>query len=142
MAETGKTKSGFSAEERAAMKARAKELKENKSREEAAADQAAKIAEFGPADRKLAQKLDEIISRVAPELSPKLWYGMPGWARDGKILCFFQSGEKFKTRYSTFGFNDIANLDDGEMWAASFAILDLTPAAEKKIAELVKKAVS
>ena len=134
------TKSGFSAEERAAMKERAKELKTAQTNAEALAAQLEKIAELGPADRALAEGIHEIVTEVAPKLTAKLWYGMPGYALDGKILCFFQSAEKFGSRYSTLGFNDVATLDDGELWPTAYAVTELTPAVKKTIAALVKKA--
>ncbi|GAB2463873.1 uncharacterized protein YdhG (YjbR/CyaY superfamily) [Conyzicola lurida] len=136
------TKSGFTAEERAAMKERAKELKTAQTNAEALAAQLEKIAELPPADRALAEGIHEIVTENAPTLTAKLWYGMPGYALDGKILCFFQSAEKFGSRYSTLGFNDVATLDDGELWPTAFAVTELTPAVKKTIAELVKKAVS
>jgi uncharacterized protein YdhG (YjbR/CyaY superfamily) len=149
MAETkaaGKKSKGFTAEERAAMKERAKELKaeERASKDRAAGESAVleKIAEMPKPDRVMAKRLHEIVTASAPALSPKTWYGMPAYAKDGKIVCFFTAASKFKTRYATFGFNDTANLDDGEMWPTSFALKDLTAAEEARIAALVKKAVS
>ncbi len=137
---------GFTAEEKAAMKERAKELKAeeraNKKREEGEKDLLAKIAEMPEAERAMAQRIHEIVTENAPELWPKTWYGMPAYARDGKIVCFFQSAAKFDTRYATLGFNDTANLDDGNMWPISFALKTLTAAEEEKIAELVRKAIS
>src|SRR4051794_33357566 len=138
---------GFTAEERAAMKERARELKAEargkKARAEGEADVAAKIAEMGKTDRGMAERIDAIVKKTAPELTPRTWYGMPAYANeDGKVVCFFKSAGKFKSRYATFGFNDDANLDDGAMWATSFALTELTGAGEKKIAALVKKAVS
>lgn len=133
---------GFTAEERTAMKDRARELKRTATKEEDERDVLAKIAELSPADRATAERIHKIVAASAPELAPKLWYGMPAYAKDGKIVCFFQSADKFKARYSTFGFNDPANLDDGTMWPTSFAIMTLTAADEKTIAALVKKAVS
>ena len=145
MADSTKSSKGFTAEERAAMKERAAELKAearaNKSRAEGEADVLAKIAEMPPADRSMAKKIHSIVTTNAPDLTPRTWYGMPAYARDGKIVCFFQSADKFKARYSTFGFNDSANLDDGTMWPTGFALTKLTPADEAKIAKLVKKAV-
>ena len=141
----GKAPSGFTAEERAAMKERAQELKaEARRTSEADAEAAllAKIAEMPEPDRSMAERLHAIIKDSAPVLSPKLWYGMPAYAKDGKVVCFFQSADKFKSRYATFGFNDDANLDDGTMWPTSFALKELTPADEAKISALVKKAVS
>ena len=138
----GKASSGFTAEERAAMKERAKELKAAANREESEKTLLEKIAEMPDADRKLAQRIHEIVTTTAPDLSPKTWYGMPAWARDGKNICFFQSADKFKARYATLGFNDQANLDDGVMWPTSFALKKITATEEARIAELVKKAVS
>lgn len=133
---------GFTPEERAAMKERAQELKAAKSREEGEKALLAKIAEMPPKDRALGKKLHAIVTATAPELMPKTWYGMPAYAKDDKIVCFFQSADKFKARYATFGFSDEANLDKGPMWPTSFALKELTPAEEAKIASLVKKAVS
>ena len=136
----------FSAEERAAMKARAQELKAearaNKNKADGESDVLAKIAEMPEPDRAIAERLHAIIKASAPALSPKTWYGMPAYARDGKVVCFFQSAHKFKSRYSTLGFNDAANLDEGAMWPTSFALTKLTAADEKRIGALVKKAVS
>jgi uncharacterized protein YdhG (YjbR/CyaY superfamily) len=132
---------GFSAAEKAAMKERAKELKAQQNREESTRAQLEKIAEFPQPDRGLAERIHAIVTATAPELTPKLWYGMPGYAKDGKILCFFQPADKFDARYATFGFNDIATLDDGPMWPTSFAIVEMTDAVEKTIAALVKRAV-
>ncbi len=137
---------GFTEDERAAMKERARELKAearaNKDRAAGESDLLAKIAEMPEPDRSMATRLHAIISAGAPELSPKTWYGMPAYAKDGKIVCFFQSAHKFNARYATFGFNDTANLDDGAMWPTSFALKELTAAGEAKIEALVKKAVS
>ena len=102
----------------------------------------AKIAEMPEADRAMAERLHAVVKASAPDLSPKLWYGMPAYAKDGKVVCFFQSADKFKSRYATFGFNDAANLDDGAMWPTSFALKELTPDEEARIGELVKRAVS
>jgi uncharacterized protein YdhG (YjbR/CyaY superfamily) len=135
---TGRASKGFTAEERAAMKQRAQELK-------AAAgesDVLAKIAEMPEADRALAERVHAIIKEAAPALAPRTWYGMPAYAKEGDIVCFFQSGQKFKTRYATLGFSDKANLDDGAMWPTSFALTELTAAEEARIGALVKKAVS
>jgi uncharacterized protein YdhG (YjbR/CyaY superfamily) len=134
-------KDTFSAAERAAMKERARELKAAKTKAEWESDVLAKIAEMPEADRVMAERLHALIKQKAPDLSPKTWYGMPAWAKDGKILCYFQSADKFKARYATFGFNDTANLDDGAMWPTSFALKKLTTAEEKLIAGLVEKAV-
>ena len=124
------------------MKERARELKAEKNKAEAESDLLAKIAEMPKRDRVMAERLHAIVKDTAPELSPRTWYGMPAYAKDGKIVCFFQSAAKFKSRYATFGFSDLANIDAGTMWPSSFALLELTPADEKKIATLVKKAVS
>ena len=140
---TGK---GFTDDERAAMKERAQELKaearRGKDREAGERDLLAKIAEMPGPDRALAERVHAIVTANAPDLMPKTWYGMPAYATDGKVVCFFQSAEKFKSRYATLGFNDSANLDEGAMWATSFALKRLTAADEKRIAALVKKAVS
>jgi uncharacterized protein YdhG (YjbR/CyaY superfamily) len=141
MAETKKSK-GFTAEERAAMKERARELKASKNKADWESDVLAKIAEMPKADRAMAERIHAIVKANAPGLSPKTWYGMPAYARDdGKIVCFFQSADKFKARYATFGFNDTASLDDGGMWPTSFALKELTAKEEAKIGALVKKAV-
>jgi uncharacterized protein YdhG (YjbR/CyaY superfamily) len=142
----GKSK-GFTAEERAAMKERAKELKaeERMKKDRAAGEEAllAKVAEMPKPDRAMAKRIHEIVKDNAPDLSPKTWYGMPAYANeDGKVVCYFQSADKFKSRYATFGFNDDANLDQGAMWPTSFALKKLTAADEKKIGALVKRAVS
>ena len=143
---TGKTSAGFSAEERAAMKERAKELRAEAraGKDRAAGERAvlAKIAEMPEPDRAMAERLHAIIEESAPVLSPKTWYGMPAYAKEGKVVCFFQSGQKYNSRYSTFGFQDAANLDDGAMWPTAFALTELTAADEARIAALVKKAVS
>jgi uncharacterized protein YdhG (YjbR/CyaY superfamily) len=135
-----KANKGFSDEERGAMRARVKELKEDKAGGESAV--LAKIGEMPAPDRALGERLHAIIKASAPGLSPKLWYGMPSYAKDGKIVCFFQPAYKFKTRYATFGFNDSANLDEGALWPVAFALKELTATDEAKIGELVKKAVS
>ena len=137
-----KTSNRFSAEERDAMKERAKELKAASSKAEDEKTVLAKIAEMPAPDRAIAKRLHAIIKANAPALSPKTWYGMPAYAKDGKIVCFFTPADKFKSRYATFGFNDDANLDDGTMWSTSFALTKLTAADEKRIGTLVKKAVS
>jgi uncharacterized protein YdhG (YjbR/CyaY superfamily) len=140
--ETQKSK-GFTADEKAAMKERAKELKAEAAKADGESSLLAKIAEMPEPDRVMASRLHEIVKANAPTLLPKTWYGMPAYAnKDGKIVCFFQSADKFDARYATFGFNDTANLDDGAMWATSFALKELTAAEEKKIIALVKKAVS
>jgi uncharacterized protein YdhG (YjbR/CyaY superfamily) len=133
-----KSYDGFTEEERGAMKERAKELK---SKENPAEAQAAKIAAMPDADREIAERLNELIPQVAPDLTPKLYYGMAGWARNGKVVCFFQDAAKFKTPYATFGFNPPVVLDDGDFWPTAYALIKLTPAVEKKIVALVKKAV-
>jgi len=142
-----KRSEGFTDEERAAMKERARELKAearaNKDKAEGENAVLAKIAEMPEPDRLMAERLHAIIKDSAPALSPKTWYGMPAYAdKDGKIVCFFQSAQKFNARYATFGFNDVANLDEGAMWPTAFALKELTTAEEAKIAALVKKAVS
>jgi uncharacterized protein YdhG (YjbR/CyaY superfamily) len=143
-----KTSEGWTDEERAAMKERAKELKattrrgprEKKAEEEGAV--LAKIAEMPESDRAMAERLHAVIKASAPVLSPKLWYGMPAYAKEGKVVCFFQSADKFKSRYATFGFNDDANIDEGTMWPTSYALTELTADDEARIGALVKKAVS
>jgi uncharacterized protein YdhG (YjbR/CyaY superfamily) len=143
----GKTSTGFTDEERAAMRERAQELKtqarrgSGASKADGESDVLAKIAEMQGADRAMATRLHAVIKASAPSLSPRTWYGMPAYAKDGKVLCFFQSAGKFKSRYATFGFSDEANLDEGAMWPTSFALKDLTPAAEEWIGALVKQAV-
>ena len=137
---TGSTK-GFTAEERAAMKERAKELKAEAAKADGEKALLEKVAEMKGTDRAMAKRLHELITAAAPTLSPKTWYGMPAYAKDDKIVCFFKSAEKFKSRYATFGFEEAANLDDGAMWPTSWALKELTAADEKKIVALVKKAV-
>jgi uncharacterized protein YdhG (YjbR/CyaY superfamily) len=135
-----KRKEGFTAEEKAAMRARARELKAAEDGESAVRDA---LAAMAPQDRAIGQRLHALIRKAAPDLSPKTWYGMPAYAnRDGKVVCFFRNAGKFKERYSMFGFNDSANLDDGSMWPVAFALEKLTKADEARIAKLVKKAVS
>jgi uncharacterized protein YdhG (YjbR/CyaY superfamily) len=136
---TRKTSETFTAEERAAMKARARELKDKTDGESAVL---AAIAAMPPRDRTIGKRLHAIIKASAPVLTPKTWYGMPAYARDGKVVCFFRSADKFKERYAMFGFNDAANLDKGAMWPVAFALKEMTVAEEAKIAALVKKAVS
>jgi uncharacterized protein YdhG (YjbR/CyaY superfamily) len=139
-----KSYEGFTEEERAAMKDRAKELKATARRGAKVDEEAAvleKIAELSGADRAMAERIHAIVKASAPTLTPKLWYGMPAYAKDGKVVCFFQSAQKFKSRYATLGFNDPASLDDGTMWPTAFALTKLTKADEKRIAELVRKAV-
>jgi uncharacterized protein YdhG (YjbR/CyaY superfamily) len=132
----------FTAEERAAMKERARELKSAKTKEEGERALLAKIAEMPGPDRTMAERLHAIITKSAPSLSPKTWYGMPAYAKNDEIVCFFKSADKFKSRYATFGFEEAANLDEGAMWPTSFALKKLTAADEKKIGALVKKAAS
>jgi uncharacterized protein YdhG (YjbR/CyaY superfamily) len=132
---------GFTADERAAMKERARELKAEAAKADGESDLLAKIAEMPKADRVLAERFHAIVTANAPDLAPKTWYGMPAYAKDGKLICFFKSADKFKSRYATFGFEESANLDDGAMWPTSYALTKLTPADEKKIAALVRKAV-
>jgi len=143
---TDKKSKGFTPEERAAMKERAQELKAeeraNRKKADGESDLLAKIAEMKGSDRAMAKRLHEIVKDNAPDLWPKTWYGMPAYAKDGNVVCYFQSAEKFDSRYATFGFNDTANLDDGAMWPTSFALKKLTAVEEKKLGALVKKAVS
>jgi uncharacterized protein YdhG (YjbR/CyaY superfamily) len=145
---SGKASKGFTAEERAAMRERAQELKAEARRGARAgkADEEsevlAKIAAMPAPDRALGERLHALIKASAPALAPRLWYGMPAYAKDGKVVCFFQNAQKFKTRYATLGFSDKANLDDGAMWPTAFALKDLTAAEEARIAALVKQAVS
>jgi uncharacterized protein YdhG (YjbR/CyaY superfamily) len=141
-AASGKKSKGFTAEERAAMKERAQELKAEARKADGEKAVLAKIAEMPESDRAMAERIHTIVKASAPALSPKTWYGMPAYAKDGKIVCYFQSADKFKSRYATFGFNDTANLDEGAMWPTSFALKKLTSAEEAKIGALVKKAVS
>ena len=136
----GKKSKGFTDEERAAMKERVRELKAGNADGES--EVLAKIAEMQEPDRALAERLHAIIKANAPGIEPKTWYGMPAYAKDGKVVCHFQTAQKFKTRYATLGFSDKANLDDGTMWPTSFALKELTAAAEGRIVALVKKAVS
>lgn len=137
-----KNDAGFTADEKAAMKERARELKAEKEKADGESALLEKIAEMPEPDRSMAARLHEIIKAAAPALAPKTWYGMPAYAKDGKVVCFFQSAQKFGSRYATLGFNDSANLDDGSLWPTAFALKALTPAEEQKIAALVKKAVS
>jgi uncharacterized protein YdhG (YjbR/CyaY superfamily) len=140
---TKKSSKGISAEERAALKARIKEEKAEREGRAAESDVLAAIAAMQEPDRSMAKRIHAIVKDSAPSLSPKTWYGMPAYAnKDGKVVCFFQTAQKFNTRYSTFGFNDPANLDDGTLWPVAFALTELTPAAEAKISALVKKAAS
>ena len=156
MAETRKTtkrsgakkSSGFTDDERAAMRERVQEMKAEKRRSKGGAkadgesDVLAKIAEMPEADRKMAEQIHAIVKKTAPELEPRTWYGMPAYSKDGNVICFFQSAAKFKSRYATFGFNNGANLDDGNVWPVAFALKKLTRADEARIRELVKQAVS
>src|SRR5216117_1093318 len=137
---SGKAVKGFTDDERAAMKERAQELKADKADGES--DVLAKIAEMPKPDRAMAERLHAIIKASAPGLSPRTWYGMPAYAKDDKVVCFFQSAHKFKARYATFGFSDKANLDEGTVWPVAFALKELTAASEARIGALVKKAVS
>ncbi len=143
-----KASAGFSDVEQTAMKERAQELRAARRRSsrsrkvDGEADVLAKIAEMAEPDRTMAKRLHVLITAAAPALQPKTWYGMPAWAREGKVVCFFQSGGKFKTRYATLGFSDKANLDDGAMWPTSYALTKLTAADEKRIAALVQRAVA
>jgi uncharacterized protein YdhG (YjbR/CyaY superfamily) len=137
-----KRSTGFTAEERAAMKERARELKAEASREQGERDALAKIAEMPESDRAMAERVHAIVKATAPELAPRTWYGMPAYAKDDKLVCHFKPAAKFKTRYATLGFSDRANLDDGNVWPVEFALKKLTAGDEKKIAALVKKAVS
>lgn len=141
-AAANKPSKGFSAEEKAAMKERALELKASAGRAEGERALLAAVAAMPPADRAMGKRLHEIVTASAPHLWPKTWYGMPAYTtgKDGKVVCFFQSAHKFKARYATFGFNDVAKLDDGAMWPTAFALKELTGAIEAKIAALVKKA--
>ena len=141
----GSKSKGFTAEERAAMRARARELKAeeraNKNKADGERDVLAAIAAMKDKDRAMAKRLHAIVKDTAPDLWPKTWYGMPAYAKEGKVVCFFKSAGKFNSRYATFGFEEAANLDEGAMWPTSFALTELTGADEKRIAELVKKAV-
>ena len=140
---TAKASKAFSDEERAAMKERAKEAKAARSgKADGESDVLAKIAEMSEPDRAMAERLHAVVKASAPELTPKTWYGMPAYAKGGKVVCFFQPAAKFKARYATFGFNEDAHLDDGAMWPTSFAVTKLTAAVEKEIGALVKRAVS
>jgi uncharacterized protein YdhG (YjbR/CyaY superfamily) len=138
-AKSTKKNEGFTAEEKAAMKARARELKANEDGETAVS---AAIAKMSPQDRAIAKRVHDLVRAAAPDLTPKTWYGMPAYAnKDGKVVCFFRDAGKFNDRYATFGFNDAAKLDEGAMWPTAFALVELTAADEKKISTLVKKAV-
>src|SRR2546428_31032 len=139
---TGTMSKGFTADERAAMKERARELKAEAGKADGESDVQAAIAKMQGSDRAMAKRLHTIIKDSAPDLSPKTWYGMPAYAKDGKVVCFFRDAAKFKERYAMFGFNDSANLDEGSMWPVAYALKALTAADEKRIRALVKKAVS
>ena len=142
----GKSSSGFTDEERSAMKDRAQELKAErrggKAKADLEGDVLAKIAEMSESDRAMAERIHRVVRAAAPDLEPRLWYGMPAYARDGSVVCFFQPADKFKARYATLGFSDKANLDEGHVWPAAYALAELTAADEKRIAALVKQAVS
>ena len=139
---SAKKSEGFTAEERAAMKERARELKAEAQRADGERAVLAKIAEMPEPDRTMAERLHQIIKASAPGLSPKTWYGMPAYAKEGKVVCYFQSAKKFNSRYATLGFSDAANLDEGAMWATSFALKELTATEEARIGALVKRAVN
>ncbi len=138
---SGKASKGFTDEEKSAMRQRVKELKAAAGTADGERDVLAKIAAMAAPDRALGERLHKIIKASAPALTPRLWYGMPAYAKDGKVVCFFQDAQKFKTRYATLGFSDAANLDEGAMWPAAFALKTLTAADEARIGALVKKAV-
>lgn len=142
---SARTSQGFTPEEKAAMKERAKELKAearaSKDREAGEKALLEKIAEMPEPDRSMAERIHAIVTANAPELMPRTWYGMPAYTKDGKVVCFFQAASKFDSRYATFGFNDTANLDEGAMWPTAFALKEMTPEVERQIGELVKKAV-
>jgi uncharacterized protein YdhG (YjbR/CyaY superfamily) len=146
MSTTSSASKGFTDEERAALKERAKELKAPARRGSAASqsdgesDVLAKIAEMGEPDRAMAERIHAIVKATAPDLTPRTWYGQPAYAKDGNVVCFFQPAQKFKTRYATLGFSDKANLDEGDMWPTAYALKELTPGLEARIAELVKAA--
>jgi len=140
---TNKQSKGFTAEERAAMRERAKEVKKARGgKGDGESDVLAKIAEMQKSDRVMAERLHAIVKATGPDLTPRTWYGMPAYAKDDKVVCFFKSAQKFKTRYATLGFSDKANLDEGAMWPTDFALKEWTADVEKKIGALVKKAVS
>ena len=141
-AATGKTTKGFTDEEKAAMKERARELKAASEKADGENEVRAKIAEMEEEDRAMAERLHAIVKANAPTLTPRLWYGMPAYALDGKVVCFFQSAQKFKTRYATLGFNEAARLDEGGMWPVSYALKALTDQEAERIADLIKQAVS
>jgi len=137
-----KEQQGFSAEEKAAMRERARELKAAKNRADGEADVLAKIAAMNDKDRALAERIHAIVKQTAPQLVPRTWYGMPAYSKDDKILCYFRDAQKFKTRYATFGFSDNARLDDGDMWPTDFALTEMSPEVEQRIAALIERAVS
>ena len=137
-----KRREGFTGEEKSAMKERVKEMKAAADKADGESAVLARIAEMPARDRAMAKRLHAIVKASAPALSPRTWYGMPAYAKDGKVVCFFQSGQKFKTRYATFGFSDEAHLDEGTMWPNAFALTELTAADEARIGALLKKAVS
>jgi uncharacterized protein YdhG (YjbR/CyaY superfamily) len=144
---SAKASKGFTAEERAAMRERAREVKAagrrgSRSKADGESDLLAKVAEMQEPDRVMAERLHALVKKSAPDLEPRTWYGMPAYAKDGDVVCFFQSAQKFKSRYATLGFSDKANLDDGAMWPTSYALTKLTGAEEKRIRALVKQAVS
>ncbi|MGI8572051.1 MAG: iron chaperone [Solirubrobacteraceae bacterium] len=139
---TNKQSKGFSAEEKAAMKERSRELKAAKNRADGESDVLAKIAAMQKPDRVMAERIHSIVKATAPDLVPRTWYGMPAYAKDDKVVCFFRDAQKFKTRYATFGFSDKANLDEGAMWPTDFALKEMTAEVEKRIGALVKRAVS
>jgi uncharacterized protein YdhG (YjbR/CyaY superfamily) len=142
IAAKNKMSQGFSDFEKDAMKERAQELKAAASKADGEKAVLEKIAEMSEPDRSMAKRLHAVIKDTAPGLSPKTWYGMPAYAKDDKVVCFFQSAQKFKTRYSTFGFSDVAKLDEGNLWPVGYALKELTPVDEEKIIALVKKAIS
>ncbi len=131
---------GFTPEEKAAMRERAREAKASRVKKDPEQDVLEKIAEMDQPDREMAERIHAIVKQVAPELTPRTWYGMPAYAQDGKVVCFFQAASKFKTRYATLGFSDSAQLDDGDMWPVAYAVAALTPAVEERIANLVRRA--
>jgi uncharacterized protein YdhG (YjbR/CyaY superfamily) len=137
----GTASKGFTAEEKAAMRERARELKAAAGKADGESDLRAKIAEMPEADRAIAERIHAVVMASAPALAPRTWYGMPAYAKDGKVLCYFTPAHKFGSRYATFGFNDVASLDDGAMWPVSFALKEMTATEEAKIGALVKKAV-
>jgi uncharacterized protein YdhG (YjbR/CyaY superfamily) len=139
---SGKASEGFTAEEKAAMRERVKELKAAQEDADGESDVLAKIAEMNDHDRAMAERVHGIIRAAGPDLSPRTWYGMPAYAKDGKVICFFRNAQKFKTRYATLGFSDKANLDEGAMWPTDFAVMELTTDVEARIGELVRRAVS